>query len=166
MTNQDQVSTAAAQCVRKHIRFGWWSLLTFVALGILLESLLAWKVTWYLGTLGEDYENIRRLMWRLAHAHGTLLSLVHLLFAMTVHVVPGTVEQKGARFASPCFIGASFLLPGGFFLGGIFAFEEHADPGVGVFLVPVGALLMVIAVLLTATGLTRASRQSGQAGSS
>ena len=158
MTNQDQVSTAAAQCVRKHIRFGWWSLLTFVALGILLESLLAWKVTWYLGTLGEDYENIRRLMWR--------LSLVHLLFAMTVHVVPGTVQQKGARFASPCFIGASFLLPGGFFLGGIFAFEEHADPGVGVFLVPVGALLMVIAVFLTATGLTRASRQSGQAESS
>jgi len=157
--NQDQ--SLAARSVQRHIRFGWWSLLTFVALGILLESLLAYKVTWY---LGEDYENIRRLMWRLAHAHGTLLSLVHLLFAMTVHLVPATVEQRGARFASPCFLAASFLLPGGFFLGGIFTYEQNADPGIGVFLVPVGALLMVVAVSLTAAGVTKAtSSQTGEA---
>ena len=158
--NQDQ--SLAARCVQRHIRFGWWSLLTFVALGILLESLLAYKVTWY---LGEDYENIRRLMWRLAHAHGTLLSLVHLLFAMTVHLVPATISQRGARFASPCFMAASFLLPGGFFLGGIFTFEEHADPGIGIFLVPVGALMMVVAVLSTALGVTKASRSVGSEGS-
>ena len=158
--NQDQ--SLAARCVQRHIRFGWWSLLTFVALGILLESLLAYKVTWY---LGEDYENIRRLMWRLAHAHGTLLSLVHLLFAMTVHLLPATISQRGARFASPCFIGASFLLPGGFFLGGIFTFEQHADPGLGIFLVPVGALLMVVAVSLTALGVTKASGSQGSVGS-
>ena len=157
--NQDQ--SLAARSVQRHIRFGWWSLLTFVALGILLESLLAYKVTWY---LGEDYENIRRLMWRLAHAHGTLLSLVHLLFAMTVHLVPATVEQRGARFASPCFLAASFLLPGGFFLGGIFTYEQNADPGIGVFLLPVGALLMVVAVSLTAAGVTKAtSSQTGEA---
>jgi hypothetical protein len=158
--NQDQ--SLADRCVQRHIRFGWWSLLTFVALGILLESLLAYKVTWY---LGEDYENIRRLMWRLAHAHGTLLSLVHLLFAMTVHLVPATISQRGARFASPCFMAASFLLPGGFFLGGIFTFEQHADPGIGIFLVPVGALMMVVAVLLTALGVTRASGSVGSEGS-
>lgn len=159
--NQDQ--SVAARCVQRHIRFGWWSLLTFVALGILLESLLAYKVTWYLGGLGEDYENIRRLMWRLAHAHGTLLSLVHLLFAMTVHLVPATVSQRGARFASPCFMAASILLPGGFFLGGIFTFEQNADPGIGIFLVPVGALLMVVAVSLTAAGVTKASgSQAGE----
>ena len=155
--NQDQ--SLAARSVQRHIRFGWWSLLTFVALGILLESLLAYKVTWY---LGEDYENIRRLMWRLAHAHGTLLSLVHLLFAMTVHLVPATVDQRGTKFASPCFMAASFLLPGGFFLGGIFTYEQNADPGIGVFLVPVGALLMVAAVSLTAVGVTKAT--SSQAG--
>ncbi|MFP6604877.1 MAG: hypothetical protein VB862_20260 [Pirellulaceae bacterium] len=158
--NQDQ--SLADRCVQRHIRFGWWSLLTFVALGILLESLLAYKVTWY---LGEDYENIRRLMWRLAHAHGTLLSLVHLLFAMTVHLVPATISQRGARFASPCFMAASFLLPGGFFLGGIFTFEQHADPGIGIFLVPVGALMMVAAVLLTARGVTKASGSVGSEGS-
>ncbi|HIA18291.1 MAG TPA: hypothetical protein EYN70_02530 [Planctomycetaceae bacterium] len=158
--NQDQ--SLADRCVQRHIRFGWWSLLTFVALGILLESLLAYKVTWY---LGEDYENVRRLMWRLAHAHGTLLSLVHLLFAMTVHLVPATISQRGARFASPCFMAASFLLPGGFFLGGIFTFEQHADPGIGIFLVPVGALMMVVAVLLTALGVTKASGSEGSEGS-
>ena len=157
--NQDQ--SLAARCVQRHIRFGWWSLLTFVGLGILLEFLLAYKVVWY---LGEDYENIRRLMWRLAHAHGTLLSLVHLLFAMTVHLVPATVSQSGARFASPCFLAASILLPGGFFLGGIFTYEQHADPGIGVFLVPVGALLMVAAVSLTALGVTKAtSSPTGEA---
>ena len=160
MTNQDHELTNAARCVRRHVRFGWWSLLVFVGIGILLESLLAYKVSWYLGTLGEDYENIRRLMWRLAHAHGTLLSLVHLVFAMTVHLVPGTVDQKGSHFASPCLMGASLLLPGGFFLGGIFTFQEHADPGIGVFLVPVGALLMLVSVLLTAKGLTQATRQA------
>ncbi|HIN94039.1 MAG TPA: hypothetical protein EYN03_00205 [Planctomycetes bacterium] len=158
--NQDQ--SLADRCVQRHIRFGWWSLLTFVALGILLESLLAYKVTWY---LGEDYENVRRLMWRLAHAHGTLLSLVHLLFAMTVHLVPATISQRGARFASPCFMAASFLLPGGFFLGGIFTFEQHADPGIGIFLVPVGALMMVVAVSLTALGVTTASGSVGSEGS-
>jgi hypothetical protein len=39
---------------------------------------------------------------------------------------------------------ATLLIPGGFFLGGTWI---HAgDPGVGIVLVPVGALLLVVAV--------------------
>ena len=154
MTNLEPISAGAARCVRRHIRFGWWSLLTFVCLGILLESLLAFKVQLYSSSLGKDYESVRRLMWRLAHAHGTLLSLVHLLFAITIHLTPTAIHRRAVRFASPCFMGASFLLPGGFFLGGIFVFERSADPGIGVFLAPVGALLMLVAVFLTAWGVT------------
>lgn len=158
MTNPAQVSVESTQYVRRHLCFGWWSLLTFICLGIVLESLLAFKVTSYTGGSGEAYESIRRLMWRLAHAHGTLLSLVHLLFAMTIHLEPAAIANRGARFASRCFMGASFLLPGGFFLGGIFVFEKTADPGIGIFLAPVGAFLMLTAVFLTARGVLGAKR--------
>jgi hypothetical protein len=40
------------------------------------------------------------------------------------------------------------LLPGGFFLGGVFLYS--GDPGLGVFLVPLGALTLFVGVLLTA----------------
>ena len=58
-------------------------------------------------------------------------------------------------------MGASFLLPGGFFLGGIFAFEKTADPGIGIFLAPVGAFLLLTAVFLTARGVLAAKRPTG-----
>jgi len=40
--------------------------------------------------------------------------------------------------------GATVLLPGGFFLGGAMIYA--GDPGVGILLVPVGALLLLVAV--------------------
>jgi hypothetical protein len=45
-------------------------------------------------------------------------------------------------------MGASVLLPGGFFLGGLFLYRT--DPGLGIVLVPIGAVLLFIAVFLTA----------------
>ena len=135
--------------VRYHLLFAWWSLLCFLTAGIGLESLHAFKIGWY---LNEDYE-IRRLMWTLGHAHGTLLSLVHAVFAVTVYFFPSVILGKG-RMASPCFMGASILLPGGFFLGGIFVYG--GDPGIGVWLVPLGAALFFLAVLLTGLGVVSA----------
>ena len=58
--------TAAATYLRRHLRFGWWSLLCFLTLGIVLESLHGFKVGWYL----DAAHSTRRLMWTLAHAHG------------------------------------------------------------------------------------------------
>ena len=133
---------------RRHLRFGWWSLLVFLGLGILLEGLLALRIEEY---LGAPYQT-RRLMWRLAHAHGTLFGLVHLAFGLTCQVV-GEASLSRRVTCSRCLIGASFLLPGGFFLGGIRFYG--GDPGLGVFLVPVGAILMFVAVLLTAISLPR-----------
>jgi hypothetical protein len=128
---------------RRHLRFGWWSLLLFLTLGMVLEALHGFKLSWYLHVANET----RRLMWTLAHTHGTLLSLVHLLFSVTV--CPQGADPAGwRRWASSCLIGASFLLPGGFFLGGIFVYD--GDPGLGVLLVPVGALLLWTAVYLSA----------------
>ncbi|HEY8174006.1 MAG TPA: hypothetical protein VIH21_13040, partial [Dehalococcoidia bacterium] len=58
---------------RRHLRFGWWSLFVFATLGLTLEALHGFKVRAYLDVSNDT----RRLMWTLAHAHGTLLGLVH-----------------------------------------------------------------------------------------
>jgi hypothetical protein len=135
----------AASLYRRHLRFGWWSLLVFLTLGFALETLHGFKVGWYLDVADET----RRLMWTLAHAHGTLLSVLHLVFAATAC---GPLPRPAAwrRRASACLFGATVLLPGGFFLGGVFVYD--GDPGLGVLLVPAGALLLWVAVLLTARG--------------
>ena len=43
---------------------------------------------------------------------------------------------------------AGLILPMGFFLGGSFIYA--GDPGLGILLVPLGAIFLLIAVLLTA----------------
>ncbi len=62
--------------------------------------------------------------------------------------------------ASRCFIGALVLLPLGFFLGGFFT--HGCDPGIGVFLVPPGGLLLIAGLFLTA----RAALAQSKLGSS
>lgn len=134
--------------VTRHLQIAWWSLVCFVILGITLESLHAFKVSSYLGTTSET----RRLMWTLAHAHGTLLSLVHAAFAFTYFALPVQLGKQH-RFASAFLIAASVLLPGGFFLGGAFVFD--GDPGLGIWLVPIGAVCLLLAVLMTAIDVVR-----------
>ncbi|MDC0175896.1 hypothetical protein OAJ60_03075, partial [Planctomycetaceae bacterium] len=77
---------ARGAIVTRHMVIGWWSLLIFVALGLVLESMHGFKVAWYVNS-GEP--ETTRLMMRLAHAHGTFLSLVHLAFAWTVSQATG-----------------------------------------------------------------------------
>jgi hypothetical protein len=141
------------------LQFAWWSLLCFLTLGIGLELLHAFKIGWYLETAFET----RRLMWTLGHAHGTLLALVHAAFAFTLHIFPGGAS-RGRRIASACLMSASILLPGGFFLGGIFLYST--DPGIGVFLVPLGALTLFLGVLLTAYSATSQPEPPAEADSS
>lgn len=141
---------AALDVFRRHIRFGWWSLLLFLTLGIVLETLHGFKIGWYLNVSNET----RRLLWTLAHAHGVLLALVNIAYALTVRAMPDETA-RWRRAASSCMIGASIALPGGFFLGGIYIYD--GDPGLGIFLVPVGAALLLFAILLTALRVTSRS---------
>ncbi len=128
---------------RRHLRFGWWSLLVFLTLGMALESLHGFKVGWYMDASNET----RRHLWTLAHAHGTLLSLIHVAFGLTLLRVPEWTE-RWRSVGSRCLIGATILMPGGFFLGGL---VFHAgDPGLGILLLPLGAALLFAAVGLTA----------------
>jgi hypothetical protein len=130
------------------LRFGWIALLVFATLGLVLEGLHAYKSPVYLGV---GYE-VRRLMWTLAHAHGVGLSLVHLAFAFTADRLGGPhaaeTQRRRLELASKLLCAALVLLPLGFFLGGFAAYE--GDPGVGVFIAPIGALATWIAFLLVA----------------
>ena len=127
----------------RHLRIGWWSLLIYLTLGIILEALHGFKVGFYLNVSNET----RRLMWTLAHAHGTLISLVQIAFALTLRLVPLWNARQRA-LAGRFLIASNLLLPGGFFLGGWFL--HGGDPGLGVLLVPLGAILLLASVLLTA----------------
>jgi hypothetical protein len=136
----------AADLARLHLRVGWWALLFFLSAGAALEAMHGFKLGFYLDVSNET----RRLTWTLAHAHGTLLSILNLVFAATLSLAPAWTG--GSRVvASRCLVGSLILLPMGFLLGGIFV--HGGDPGLGVLLVPPGALLLFVAVLLAARGM-------------
>ena len=48
-------------------------------------------------------------------------------------------------------------MPMGFFLGGVVIYD--GDPGLGILLVPIGGILLFVAVLLTALGVRSALRE-------
>lgn len=124
---------------RMHLRAGWWLILLFLTMGIVLESLHGFKIFWYL-----DLSNsTRRLMFTLAHSHGTLLGLLNVAFALTLPHLPDTHAPR-LRFAGKCLVLASLLLPGGFLLGGLVI--HGGDPGLFILLVPVGAVCLLAAV--------------------
>jgi hypothetical protein len=143
--------TTHSDYARRHLRFGWWSLLVFATLGLALESLHGFKVRAYLDVSNET----RRLMWTLAHAHGTLLGVVHVIFALTLTAFQD-LSARNLRLMSTSLVGASVLLPGGFFLGGV-AFYS-GDPGLGILLVPVGAVLLLTAVFFMARAISSVGR--------
>lgn len=128
---------------RAHLRFAWIALLVFATLGAVLEALHAWKSAAYLGVGNE----VRRLMWTLAHAHGVGLSLLHMGFAATLKL--GLRKPTGrVALAARLLRWSTVLLPAGFFLGGIGTYE--GDPGIGIALAPFGVLALWSSVLLIA----------------
>src|SRR5438309_6547007 len=130
----------------RNLRFGWWSLLVFLSLGGVLETLHGFKIGWYVDVGNET----RRLMFTLVHAHGTLLALVNIAAGLTARIVERFTLRPSVSFA---LIWAAILLPAGFFLGGIVIYG--GDPGLGVWLVPVGALLLFYSVARIALDLSK-----------
>ena len=138
------------RATRCHLAAGWSAVLLFLTLGIVLESLHGFKVGWYL----DVGNSTRRLMWTLAHAHGALLGMLNILFALTARHV--SWAGSGRRVASMSLLGATALLPGGFFLGGITIYA--GDPGLGILLVPVGGVALLVAVGLAAAAVLKSPR--------
>jgi hypothetical protein len=130
----------AAALASLTIRFGLWSLLAYLALGMALEAMHGFKVAWYL-----EFET-RRLLWTLAHAHGVLVSILTIGFGLMLQRSAETAAWH--RAVSAALLAAVVLLPGGFLLGGIYVYD--GDPGPGVLLSPIGGALLFAAVLITA----------------
>ena len=136
------------QIARRHHVIGWWGLLAFLSLGIVLETLHGFKIGFYL----DPEHRLRRLLWTLGHAHGTLLALVQIAFAAGLTQF-GVWTEGRLKLTSFLLIDALLLLPAGFLLGGVGLSET--DPSPGVLLVPVGALLLLVSVGLIAWSATR-----------
>ena len=115
----------------------------FMAGGLALEVMHGLKVGGYLNVGNE----MRRMMWTLAHAHGTLFSLIHVAIGAYVSLRESS-HIAGIRRASFLSTVGTLLLPTGFFLGGLWHYG--GDPGIGIFLVPVGAISMLAAMLILA----------------
>jgi hypothetical protein len=138
-STNDPHAALRRQLAHRHYFIGWTSLLLFLSMGAFLEGMHGFKVGFYL----DPNAKLRREMWTLAHAHGTLLALVQVAFA-TGLMQFGRWTPARLKLASFFLIDAAVLIPLGFFLGGLFPSES--DPWIGVYLVPLGALLLFIAV--------------------
>jgi hypothetical protein len=125
------------------IRQGWISLALWITFGILLEGLNAFRSP----ALLDDA--VRREMFRLAHAHGTLLNLVLIAAAICARlnlIRVGPKTSAGLR-------AAVVFLPAGFFLAGLWHFKD--EPGAAILLVPIGAVLLLVSVLYISFTLPR-----------
>jgi hypothetical protein len=80
----------------------------------------------------------------------TLLALINIAAGLTVRKVDRFELRPSVSFA---LIWAAILLPAGFFLGGIVTYD--GDPGLGVWLVPVGAILLFYSVARIALDLSK-----------
>lgn len=136
---------------RTHQIWGWIGLLLFAGFGMVLEILNGLKLGFFL----DPEVHLRREMWRLGHVHGTLLSVVQLVFAFSVSQ-GWLASVDRTRLASFFFRGALVLLPGGFLLGGVNPSES--DPWIGIWLVPVGAAFLLLALGLTVLEVVKSSQ--------
>jgi small-conductance mechanosensitive channel len=114
---------------------GWVSLAFWMVVGLLLEGLMAYKTPVYL------QDNVRRELFRLAHAHGAVLGLVLIAAALSVE----RFKLPPARASLIALRLGAVLMPLGFLLGGVWHYES--DPGFAIWLVPAGASLLIFGVV-------------------
>src|SRR5262245_4284624 len=147
MTMTTMPKGAADPAIRRTLRTGWLLLAIALPFGVTLEALHGFKVQAYLAS------DMRREMWRLAHAHGTLLGILCLVSgALADAWVPEAIRPRVLAMIR----WGAVLMPLGFFLGGIL--NSEGDPSLGIVLVPVGAVLLVVALVRVALAPRRAPK--------
>lgn len=117
-----------------NVRAGLAALFVFAAFGLTLELLHGLKLGFYLDVTNET----RRMLWRLAHAHGALLGLLNVCCALAVRAWPELDDALAAR----ALLLALLLMPLGFLLGGLFA--TGGDPGASVGLAAAGGVALLV----------------------
>lgn len=133
-----------------NLRAGLWAMLLFATLGLLLELFHGLKLGFYLDVTNET----RRLLLRLAHAHGVLLGLFNLAYALAAHAFPRLAD----RLAERALLAALLLMPAGFLLGGVFA--RDGDPGASVALAAAGGVALLVGLGQLARKVGLRSRRS------
>ncbi len=113
----------------------WLSIAVWISFGLLLESLIGYRVPAYLN------DPVRRELFRLAHIHGAFLSVVLLGASLCIDRL---LVAPSLAAVWPLRIGA-VVMPLGFLLGGIWHFE--GEPGLGIWLAPLGGLLVIFGVV-------------------
>jgi hypothetical protein len=126
------------------LRTGLCLLAVFLPLGLTLEALHAMKVQVYLDSA------VRREMWKLAHAHGTLLGILCLVVAALGPRLAPDVARRG-RLERLLAVGA-IAMPLGFLLGGVL--NSEGDPSLGILLVPAGGLFVFAALVLAISSIS------------
>ena len=127
---------------------GWASIAVWMAFGLLLEGLLGFKIPPYL----DDLQ--RRELFRLAHTHGTFLGVV-----LVVAALSGARGRASAPPAARLALRAGALvMPLGFLLAGLW--HPEGDPGLAIWLVPPGALLVIFGAIMMALASRKPSSDS------
>ncbi len=142
MSEENPKQATVSDSMTGMLRQGWIGIACWMAVGLLLEGLLGYKAPGYLN------DTQRRELFRLAHTHGTLLSAVLILAALT-----GAKFGTSPRLAQSCLRIGSVAMPVGFLLAGVW--HPEGDPGLAIWIVPPGALLMIFGVVATALSLVR-----------
>jgi hypothetical protein len=121
---------------------GWTLVALSLAGGLLLESFHLVKLPLYLDI------RLRRELWTLAHAHGTLLGAVAVLVGLSAgRLIPdATTRARAARLVT----WGAVLVPLGFLGGGIA--NAEGDPSLAIVLVPAGGLLALAGLALLSRG--------------
>ena len=125
---------------------GWIGIAFWMSFGLLNEGLIGFRIPAYIA------DDVRRELFRLAHAHGTLLSLMLLVAAFSINRLTLDWPALGIWALR---IGV-VMLPLGFLLGGIWHFK--GDPGLGVWLVPPAALLVIFGAITMALAFLQQGR--------
>ena len=117
---------------------GWFSLAVFMAFGLLFEGLIGYRSPAYLN------DPMRRELFRLAHAHGTILSLVLLIVAEYLN----SRDIEIPRIAMLSLRVGAVIMPLGFLLGGIW--HTETDPHFLVILSPIGGVMLIFGIIAIA----------------
>lgn len=132
---ESQVTSKLNRVYSGILKQGFITLAFWMTFGLFLEGLLGYKIPAYLNN------NVRRELFRLAHTHGALFSILLIIVAICLKfelIKPNEFSKRALRVGT-------VLMPLGFLFGGIWHYES--DPGIAIFLVPIGAILIIFAIV-------------------
>lgn len=115
----------------------WLGVAIWMSFGLLMEGFIGYRIPSYFA------DATRRELFRLAHAHGALLSVLLFAAAFCADKSPNP-----PNFAIWSLRAGVVLMPLGFLLAGVWHFPD--EPGIAIWLVPIAALLIVFAAITLA----------------